>query len=217
MDPELRATMTKSEHENESSKITLPSSMKQQQVSATNETSITSDALSEFHDNETISTQQSSLNFSSGVSAECLTALVGNQQLMEARERIKREKAHGEDLATRLKAAKRITAGFVWKEGTNRLGKTVFEVCKERYKRKKELERKKKQKQKNDYLQLKHKADALLSSGKDVSKMSNKDLNTILKSLRRNGDKRLPTKKNEMLRTYVRRVEGEKASRIRFR
>ena len=32
--------------------------------------------------------------------------------------------------------------------------------------------------------------------------MSNKDLNTILKSLRRNGDKRLPTKKNEMLRTY---------------
>ena len=63
--------------------------MKQQQVSASNETSITSDALSEFHDNETISTKQSSLNFSSGVSAECLTALVGNQQLMEAREKSK--------------------------------------------------------------------------------------------------------------------------------
>ena len=50
MDPELRATMTKSEHDNESSKITLPSSMKQQQISASNETSITSDALSKFHD-----------------------------------------------------------------------------------------------------------------------------------------------------------------------
>ena len=83
---------------------------------------------------------------------------------------------------------------------------TVFEVCKDKYKRKKELERKKKQKQKQkqkkDYLHLKHKADALLSLGKDVKKMRNKDLNNILKSHRRDGDKRLPTKKNEMLRTY---------------
>ena len=81
------------------------------------------------------------------------------------------------------------------KEGTNCLGKTVFEVCKEKYKRKNELERKKKQKQKKDYFHLRHKADALLLSGKDVTKMSNKDLNTVLKSLRRDGDRRLPTKK----------------------
>ena len=207
MDPELRATMTASEIQNESCKIILPSSMKPNQVSASsssinNETSSTSDAPPDSHNIETTGTQQSSLNFSTGVSAECLNALVGSQQLMEARERIKREKANGEDLATRLKAAKRITAGFVWKEGTNRLGKTVFEVCKEKHKQKKELERKKKQKQKKDYFDLKHKADALLSSGKEVSKMSNKDLSTILKSLRRDGDKRLPTKKNEMLRTY---------------
>ena len=52
-------------------------------------------------------------------------------QLMEARERIRNDKANGEDLATRLKQAKCITAGFCWKEGTNRLGKTKFEVCKE--------------------------------------------------------------------------------------
>ena len=199
MDPDLRATMTTTERQNEPSKITLPSSMKPKQV---NETSNTSNATPNLYDNETISTQQSSLNFSTGVSAECLTALVGNQQLMEARERIKREKAHGEDLANRLKAAKRIPAGFVRKEGTNRLGKTVFEVCKEKYKRKKWLERKKKQKEKEDYFNLKHKADALLSSGKDVTKMSNRDLSTILKSLRRNGDKRLPAKKVEMLRTF---------------
>lgn len=32
--------------------------------------------------------------------------------------------------------------------------------------------------------------------------MSNKNLSTILKSLRHDRDKRLPTKKNEMLRTY---------------
>jgi len=204
LDPELRATMTTTELQNESSKVTFPSSMKPKQVNSTtnNETPSTSDAPTNLNDNQTIRTQQSSLNFSTGVSAECLTALVGSQQLMEARERIKREKVDGEDLATRLKAAKRITAGFVWKEGTNRLGKTVFEVCKEKYKRKKDLERQKKQKEKKDYFELKHKADALLSSAKDVTKMSNKDLSTVLKSLKRNGDKRIPTKKMEMIRTY---------------
>ena len=109
--------------------------MKPKQV---NETSNTSDDTSNLHDEQTISTQQSSLNFSTGVSAECLTVLDGNQQLMEASKRIKRKKAHGEDLTNRLKEAKRITAGFVWKEDTNCLGETVFEVCKEKYKRKKE-------------------------------------------------------------------------------
>jgi len=47
------------------------------------------------------------------------------------------------------------------------------------------------------------KADALLSSAnKDVTKMSNKDLSIVLKSLKRNGDKMIPTKKNEMISTY---------------
>ena len=205
-DPELRATMTNREICDESSKITLPPSMKSKQAITTpssnnNEvTSITSDALPLDIDDTT--TQQSSLNFSTGVSAECLSSLVKSEQLMEARERIKLEKAEGEDLATRLKAAKRIMAGFVWNEGTNRLGKTVFEVCKEKQQKRKEAARKKIQKEERTYLDLKQKADALLSSGKQIEQMNNKELSVILKSLKRNGDKRLPTKKNEMLQTY---------------
>jgi len=39
-------------------------------------------------------------------------------------------------------------------------------------------------------------------SGKDLQKMSIKDLRTILKSLKRNGDKALPTKKAQMLELY---------------
>ena len=35
---------------------------------------------------------------------------------IEAREQIKKEKANGKDFATRLKAAKRITAGFFGKK-----------------------------------------------------------------------------------------------------
>ena len=52
------------------------------------------------------------------------------------------------------------------------------------------------------YLQLKKQADELLSSGKELKKMSIKDLRTILRSLKQKGDKALPTKKSNMLILY---------------
>ena len=52
------------------------------------------------------------------------------------------------------------------------------------------------------YLQLKKQADELLSSGKELKKMSIKDLRTILRSLKQKGDKVLPTKKSDMLILY---------------
>ena len=152
--------------------------------------------------NNSGSQQSSSLNFSTGVSAECLTALVGANQLMEARERIKKVKSDGDDLSTRLKNAKRITAGFCWKEGPNRLGKTVFEVCKDKQKQKEQEQNELKLKEEKTYLELKEKADAILASGKAIDKMSNKELSTIRRSLKRNGDKQIPTKKQEMISFY---------------
>lgn len=152
---------------------------------------------------ETLSTRQSSsLNFSTGVSAECLTALVRTDQLMEARERIRKEKANGEDLVTRLKQAKRVTAGFVWKEGTNRLGKTIFEVCKEKQLMKKKDQEDKMKKEKKAYFELKAKADSILSTGQPIDKLSNKELNIVLRSLKRDGDKKIPTRKSEMVELY---------------
>ena len=52
------------------------------------------------------------------------------------------------------------------------------------------------------YLRLKKQADELLPSGKELKKMSIKDLRTILKSLKQKGDKALPTKKSEILILY---------------
>ena len=220
---DLRATMTVAERLTESSKITLPPSFRNTAVDSNPNSTSTSTSTSNSNsqsDSELSSsstsnhtnhnenpsvcneTQQSSLNFSTGVSAECLTALVRTEQLMEARERIKREKAEGEDLATRLKGGRKITAGFCWKEGTNRLGKTVFEVCKEKLVQKKNEEMKKKNKEEKAYLDLKEKADTILSSGKEIGKMSNKELSIILKSLKRNGDTRIPTKKTDMIQLY---------------
>ena len=64
---------------------------------------------------------------------------------MEAREIIQKEKAKGEELVARLKAARQITAGFYWKEGSNHLGKDLFEICKKKHLKKKTEEREKKQ------------------------------------------------------------------------
>ena len=49
--------------------------------------------------------------------------------------------------------------------------------------RKKKEEVEKKIKEERIYLQLKQKVNAILASGKEIQKMSNKELNTILKSL----------------------------------
>jgi len=121
---------------------------------------------------------------------------------MEARERIRKEKANGEDLVTRLKQAKRVTAGFVWKEGTNRLGKTIFEVCKEKQLMKKKDQEDKMKKEKKAYFELKAKADSILSTGQPIDKLSNKELNIVLRSLKRDGDNKIPTRKSEMKKLY---------------
>jgi len=136
------------------------------------------------------------------MSAICLSDILRHEQLQEARERIQTDKEDGEAVTANLKAAKKISAGMCWKHGTNRLGMSIFEVVKER-KTKKEIEIAKKVfSEEKTYLQLKEEADRLISSGKDLKKMSIKDLRTILKSFKRNGDKALPTKKSEMLELY---------------
>ena len=79
-----------------------------------------------------LSAKQLSLHFSTGMSAICLTDIVRYEQLQEAREMIQNEKMDGEDLTARLKAAKSLTASICWKNETNQLGKSVFEVAKDK-------------------------------------------------------------------------------------
>ena len=63
--------------------------------------------------------------------------------------------------------------------------------------------REKQKDEEREYLRLDKMAKEILSSGKDVKKLSNKELNTILKSLRRKDDKGpLPTKKADMVELF---------------
>ena len=155
-----------------------------------------SEALTESEaDSQTTLTQQSSLNFSTGTSAFCISAILKQEQLHEARERIKKEKDGGETLTSKLKSAKRVTAGLCYNSGTNRLGADVFEVCKENHLKKMMEMREKMRKEQHLYLQLAKESEEILTSTPDVTKLTLKKMRIVLKSLKRNTDKgSLPTK-----------------------
>ena len=142
------------------------------------------------------------LNFSTGMSSFCLQAILSQEQLHEAREKIKIEQENGKNTIQRLKDAKKVTAGICYKSGTNRLGKQVFQVCRETVNKKIEMMKLKIMKEKKDYLEAKQLADNLIATGKSIEKFTNADLKIILKSLKRKGDEAFPTRKNDMVQLY---------------
>ena len=203
--PEIRATMTKDEKKLEldsSDDIKLPKYILKPNQQSTDSTNSNTYEDETTINSETSNSEQLTLNFSTGVSALCLNDIVRHEQLQEARERIQKEKKDGEDVTSKLRAAKKLTAGICWKNNTNRLGQSVFDIAKEKQLEKKIETANKIKMDEKAYLQLKKQADELLSSGKELKKMSIKDLRTILKSLKEKGDKALPTKKSEMLTLY---------------
>ena len=131
LNPEIRATMTKQDqkHESSSDDIILPSVFTPDNTSIRETNSESNRTRNNDIDESSI---QSSLKISYGTSSFCLKAILKQEQLQEARERIKEEKDEGESVLKRLQQAKRITAGICYKIGTSRLGKNVFNVCKER-------------------------------------------------------------------------------------
>ena len=173
--PDIQATMTRVEKESEvlsDNDIFLPEyqlNPKQQSSDSTLNDAITKTTVTD-------TSSMLSLNFSTGMSAICLTDILRHEQLQEARERIQNEKRDGEDVTANLKAAKKISAGMCWKHGTNRLGKSVFEVVKERQKQKQIEYATRVFTEENTYLKLKEEADRLLSDVTDLKKMSIKDL-----------------------------------------
>ena len=113
------------------------------------------------------------------------------------------EQREGKLLAQKLQDAKRITSGILFKTGeTNRLGADVFAACKESINKKVEDTIQKIRQEEREYLMLKEKANEIVSSTTNIEKLSNDELKVLLKSLKRNGDPALPTKKKDMLDLY---------------
>ena len=203
--PEIRQTMTKEEQDQEmsSQEIFLPSKL----ISPTtynDNTTVTE--IETLFGSDTSTTLEAppfpKLNFSTGMSSFCLQAILSQEQLHEAREKIKIEQENGKNTIQRLKDAKKVTAGICYKSGTNRLGKQVFQVCRETVNKKIEMMKQKIMKEEKDYLEAKQLADNLIATGKSIEKFTNADLKIILKSLKRKGDEAFPTRKNDMVQLY---------------
>ena len=99
-----------------------------------------------FNESPSQQSTQLSLNFSNGASSFCIGSILNQEQLMEARQKMNKQQIEGKSVVENLKSAKRVTAGTCYKSGTNRLGKDVFEVCKESIgNKRREIEKKMKQ------------------------------------------------------------------------
>ncbi len=59
------------------------------------------------------------------------------------------------------------------------------------------------------YFELKEKADAILSTGQPVDKLSNKELSIVLRSLKRDEDNKIPSRYSEMIKLYEQRCDQE--------
>ena len=204
LNPEIRATMTKQEREEEglpNSTIILPRNhgLNQERSDSTTETE--SSIPTSVNSNAT--QQSSTLNFSSGQSAATIESIIAATQLLERREQIKKEQDEGKKLAEKLKEAKRITTGMLYKTGdTIRLGPDIFTICKENEMKKDQEMRSKMKADEEAYLKVKAQADEIIASSESIHKLSNKQLSIVLKSLKRNGDPALPNKKKEMIELY---------------
>ena len=141
------------------------------------------------------------LNYSNGVAAMCLDSMVAHDDLMQARERIRREQSEGKTISERIKDQKgAVTAGKLFNVGVCRIGRTVFDLVNENATNvKKQAEEK--GKAAREALEEKiRKANEVKALQKAPDKLTNAQLRTLLAPLKRHGDAALPSKKDDLLR-----------------
>ena len=102
----------------------------------------------------------------------------------------------------KLQEAKRVTTDIVFKSGTTRLGKTVFQVCQEQHDEKVRFQKEKLKEERETYIKLKRLSDDMLATGKDYHKMTNEELKTVLRPFKRSSDGPMPTKKQGLLNIF---------------
>ena len=206
---DLRATVTSKERLNQHhNNIIIPQkNQKMEESSRTCTAATTKSEASSLSNNHpsftsTVSANPSDLNFNSGQSLTCLKAMLSQEQLHEARQRIQEDRSHGKSIKEQLKANTRLSAGILFKAGSNRLGKTVFEVCKENHDEKWKMAIEKIQKEEEEYKINFSEAQKVFEKKDDVNKMTIKELTIICKPLKRKSDGAMPNKKKDLIAKY---------------
>ena len=142
------------------------------------------------------------VNMDDGIASQVVQDIVQHAELMNVREMIAKKKQEGSIIADRLKAVKKLTAGQIFTSGTTRLGKDVFQALQEKINKKDEEVRKKNNDKKKECEQARAKVQEIRQKRKEPSDLNNKELTTMLKYKRRKTDRKLPTKKQDMLSLY---------------
>ena len=147
------------------------------------------------------------LNFENGTGKFCLNAIAQQDQLSTARNLIALKQTEGKTFKERLLDTGKLTSATLFLNRENKIGRDCFSFLavkkEEKEKAKKEVVRK----ARNDYMSIKREAEPyllLIKGGTSPSKLKNKELNTVLKSLKRDpkADGAIPTVKKEMLAKY---------------
>ena len=144
------------------------------------------------------------MNYSQGTAALCLESMVSHADLMNARERIKRERKIGKTVTEMIQEQKgAVSAGKCVNAGVYRIGKTVFDLVNINTTKIKQVAREKGDAARVALLAKVEKAKQIRALGKPISALTIDQLKTLLAPLKRQGDPGLPTKKADIVRRLV--------------
>ena len=146
------------------------------------------------------------LNFGNGVSKYCLESLVSSQQLQTARENVKKQVQEGKSLQERLESLKKISAGKIFKAGTNQIGQTIFDLKRDNDAKAKSEAEKAKRDRKEEFCR---KVLAILpiiekNREQEYINWTNADLKLMVRFLKQKpDDEKLPKENKALMCQYV--------------
>jgi len=157
--------------------------------------------VTSIRDSDNVSTA-ANLNFNSSLPSFCLKSIISQEQIHETREKINEDMNTGKELKELLKESKRITSGVIFKAGSVRLGKTVFDIHMENQEDKRKEAIAKMKKDEREYNDNVEKAKAVFEKKSELQSMTIRELTIICKPLKRKEDGKMPTKKVELIQKY---------------
>ena len=108
----------------------------------------------------------------------------------------------GKELKELLKDTKQIISGIIFKAGSVRLGKNVFDIHMENKEEKRKEAISKMKKDEKEYYNNVEKAKAVFEKKSDIQSMTIRELTIICKPLKRKQDGKMTTKKVELTQKY---------------
>lgn len=143
------------------------------------------------------------LNYGEGTSKFCLDLLVQNDQLIQARKDMLKNKDEGQTLKQKLEGCKKMTSAGIFLAGIVKLGGDVFDRVKENIQKKRKEENNKVVKAENLYKIYKSKAEKVVMLNLTPEKMLIDQLIIMLNSLKQSPkDGAIPKKKDALIATY---------------